>query len=53
MLYKGLSKTTICKERLEKFNGEWNFIFDDNDEGETKKYFKDFPTNRKINISKE
>lgn len=29
---------------------EWNFIFDDNNEGEIKEYFKDFPINKKINV---
>ena len=47
---KDYPRPQFIRKQWQNLNGEWNFIFDDNDEGETKGYFKDFPKNRKINV---
>ena len=47
---KDYPRPQFVRKQWQNLNGEWNFIFDDNDEGETKGYFKDFPKNRKINV---
>ncbi len=47
---KDYPRPQFVRKQWQNLNGEWNFIFDDNDEGETKGYFKDFPQNRKINV---
>lgn len=45
---KDYPRPQFVRKEWKSLNGEWNFIFDDNDEGEAKKYFKDFPMNKKI-----
>ena len=45
---KDYPRPQFVRKEWESLNGEWNFIFDDNDEGETKEYFKNFPINKKI-----
>lgn len=40
----------FVRKEWQNLNGEWNFTFDDNDEGETKKYFLNFPKVNKINV---
>lgn len=47
---KDYPRPQFIRKQWQNLNGEWNFIFDDNDEGEIKEYFKDFPINRKINV---
>lgn len=47
---KDYPRPQFVRKEWESLNGEWNFIFDDNDEGEIKEYFKDFPINKKINV---
>ena len=47
---KDYPRPQFIRKQWQNLNGEWNFIFDDNDEGEIKGYFKDFPINRKINV---
>ena len=40
MLYKKIyPRPQFVRKEWESLNGEWNFIFDDNDEGETKGIF--------------
>ena len=45
---KDYPRPQFVRKEWKSLNGEWNFIFDDNDEGETKKYFKEFPIDKKI-----
>ncbi len=45
---KDYPRPQFVRREWQNLNGEWNFIFDDNDEGETKKYFKEFPIDKKI-----
>lgn len=45
---KDYPRPQFVRKEWESLNGEWNFIFDDNDEGEIKKYFLDFPKFNKI-----
>ena len=45
---KNYPRPQFVRREWQNLNGEWNFIFDDNDEGETKKYFKEFPMDKKI-----
>lgn len=47
---KDYPRPQFVRKQWKSLNGEWNFIFDDNDEGETKKYFKEFPMDKKIII---
>lgn len=47
---KDYPRPQFVRKEWKSLNGEWNFVFDDNDEGETKEYFKDFPINKKINV---
>lgn len=47
---KDYPRPQFVRKEWESLNGEWNFIFDDNDEGETKQYFKYFPMKLKINV---
>lgn len=47
---KDYPRPQFVRKSWQSLNGEWNFIFDDNDEGETKEYFNDFPRNKKINV---
>lgn len=45
---KDYPRPQFVRKEWESLNGKWNFIFDDNDEGETKKYFKEIPMDKKI-----
>ena len=45
---KDYPRPQFVRKQWENLNGKWNFIFDDNDEGERKEYFKNFPNNKKI-----
>lgn len=45
---KDYPRPQFVRKEWKNLNGEWNFIFDDNDEGEIKKYFLDFPKFNKI-----
>ena len=47
---KDYPRPQFVRKAWQNLNGEWNFVFDDNDEGETKKYFLNFPKSRKINV---
>lgn len=47
---KDYPRPQFIRKEWENLNGEWNFLFDDNDEGETKKYFIDFPKKSIINV---
>lgn len=47
---KDYPRPQFVRKEWKSLNGEWNFMFDDNDEGKTKKYFKDFQINKKINV---
>lgn len=47
---KDYPRPQFVRKEWENLNGEWNFIFDDNDEGENKKYFINFPETNKINV---
>ncbi len=40
----------FVRNEWKNLNGEWNFLFDDNNEGETKEYFIKFPKENKINV---
>lgn len=45
---KDYPRPQFVRKEWENLNGEWNFIFDDNDKGETREYFKKFPLSGKI-----
>lgn len=45
---KDYPRPQLVRKEWQNLNGEWNFTFDDNNEGETKEYFKKFPMNKKI-----
>ena len=47
---KDYPRPQFVRKEWKSLNREWNFIFDDNNEGEIKEYFKDFPINKKINV---
>lgn len=47
---KDYPRPQFVRKEWENLNGEWNFIFDDNDEGETKEYFKKFPKSMTIRV---
>ena len=47
---KDYPRPQFVRKEWENLNGEWNFAFDDNDEGEEKEYFNNFPINLKINV---
>lgn len=46
--HKGHPDPTKYREDYELLNGEWDFAFDENDEGLLKHYEKNFPKGRKI-----
>lgn len=50
---KDYPRPQFVRKEWENLNGEWNFIFDDNDEGETKEYFKNFPDKLKELIERK
>ena len=45
---KDYPRPQFVRKEWQSLNGKWDFIFDDKNEGETKKYFKDFPKANKI-----
>lgn len=47
---KDYPRPQFVRKEWKNLNGEWNFIFDDEDEGEIKNYFKNFPIYKKINV---
>lgn len=47
---KDYPRPQFVRKEWQNLNGEWNFVFDDNDQGETKEYFKNFPRDKKIII---
>ena len=47
---KDYPRPQFVRKEWKSLNREWNFIFDDNNEGEIQEYFKDFPINKKINV---
>lgn len=47
---KNYPRPQFVRKEWKNLNGEWNFLFDDNDEGETKEYFTNFPNENKINV---
>lgn len=47
---KDYPRPQFVRKEWESLNGKWNFIFDDNAEGEAKEYFKHFPINKEINV---
>ncbi len=47
---KNYPRPQFVRKDWENLNGEWNFIFDDKDEGEKKEYFREFPINEKIMV---
>jgi len=40
----------FAREAWDNLNGLWNFCFDDKNEGETKKWYKNYEFNKKINV---
>jgi beta-galactosidase/beta-glucuronidase len=44
---KGYYRPQFERESFIDLCGEWDFIFDDNNEGEEKRYFANFPSNSK------
>lgn len=47
---KDYPRPQFVRKEWQNLNGEWNFVFDDKDEGEMKKYFDNFPISKKINV---
>ncbi|MCI8394213.1 MAG: glycoside hydrolase family 2 [Bacilli bacterium] len=47
---KDYPRPQFVRKEWKNLNGEWNFIFDDKDEGEIKKFFENFPIHKKINV---
>ncbi len=47
---KDYPRPQFVRKEWQNLNGEWNFVFDDNDEGEINRYFNNFPINKKINV---
>ena len=45
---KDYPRPQFVRKEWQNLNGEWNFAFDDNNEGEEKKYFLNFPNTNKI-----
>ena len=45
---KDYPRPQFVRKQWQNLNGEWNFVFDDGNEGETKKYFLHFPQSNKI-----
>lgn len=45
---KDYPRPQFVRKYWENLNGKWNFAFDDNNEGETKKYFTKFPRGNTI-----
>ena len=49
-IIKNYPRPQFVRENWLNLNGEWNFIFDDQNIGETQKYYNNFPKSRKIQI---
>ena len=47
---KDYPRPQFVRKEWQNLNGEWNFIFDDDNKGEIKKYFNNFPIEKKINV---
>ena len=47
---KDYPRPQFIRKEWQNLNGEWNFIFDDKNEGEIDQYFLDFPKLNKINV---
>lgn len=47
---KDYPRPQFVRKKWENLNGKWNFVFDDQNEGEKKEYFVDFPKENKINV---
>lgn len=47
---KDYPRPQFVRKEWQSLNGEWNFAFDDKDEGEIKEYFKQFPRDKRINV---
>ncbi len=47
---KDYPRPQFVRNEWENLNGEWNFVFDYENEGEKKKYFCSFPNSKKINV---
>lgn len=47
---KDYPRPQFIREDWENLNGKWNFAFDDNNEGESKKYYMNFPVKNTINV---
>ncbi|MCI8470308.1 MAG: glycoside hydrolase family 2 [Clostridia bacterium] len=47
---KDYPRPQFVRKDWKNLNGEWNFLFDNADEGERKKYYLDFPDINKINV---
>ena len=45
---KDYPRPQFVRKEWQNLNGEWNFIFDDKNEGEINQYFLDFPKSNKI-----
>lgn len=47
---KDYPRPQFMRKEWQNLNGEWNFIFDNKNEGEINQYFLDFPKLNKINV---
>ena len=47
---KGYPRPQFVRENWESLDGEWDFLFDDNNIGEKEKWFIQFPKSMKINV---
>ena len=47
---KDYPRPQFIREDWENLNGKWNFAFDDNNEGESKEYYMNFPVKNTINV---
>ncbi len=47
---KDYPRPQFVRKEWQNLNGEWNFIFDDKNEGEINQYFLNFPKFNKINV---
>lgn len=47
---KDYPRPQFVRKEWQSLNGEWDFTFDDKDEGEIKEYFRQFPSDKRINV---
>lgn len=47
---KDYPRPQFVRKEWKSLNGEWDFLFDDNNEGEMKRYFLNFPKGQKISV---